>query len=275
MADLAERLAGLTPEGRAALARKLAARARKPLEANTIPRLPAGAVAPLSSAQRRLWLLDRLVPERAAYNVPVAVRLAGPLDAATLGRAWAVIVGRHAILRTAFALDGDEPTQAVVPDAEAPLSVVAVAGATVAEREREAERLARAEGAVPFDLAVAPLVRATLYRIDAADHLLVVVLHHIVADGWAVDLLLRELAAVYDAFARGDPDPLPPLALEYADFAAWHHAREAGGGWRRRSRSGASICAARRPSWRCRPIDRARRASNTAARSCATPSRPT
>ncbi|HEY8602499.1 MAG TPA: amino acid adenylation domain-containing protein, partial [Thermomicrobiales bacterium] len=175
-----------------------------------------------------LWLLDRLVSERAVYNVPFAVRLTGPLDLAALERAWAALIARHTVLRTRFALDGDLPVQIVEAEVACPLTVVPVHGEDREERRAVADRLAREEAARPFDLAVAPLCRATVYRIDADDHLLAVILHHSVSDGWSIDLLLGELAQRYDAFTHDRPDPLPPLALDYADFAAWQREQIAG-----------------------------------------------
>ncbi|HSK80756.1 MAG TPA: amino acid adenylation domain-containing protein, partial [Thermoanaerobaculia bacterium] len=173
-----------------------------------------GSPLPLSFAQKRLWLLDRIEPGNPAYNVPGAVRLAGPLDWTALARSLAGIVRRHEALRTVFRMDRGQPVQAIQP-AAARLPLVDLADLPAFAREAEAERLARRSAAQPFDLWRGPLYRMLALRLAPADHLLLVTFHHIVADGWSLAVFWSELAALYEGV------PLPPLPLQYPDFAVW------------------------------------------------------
>src|SRR5206468_3089700 len=170
--------------------------------------------APASFAQRRLWLVDRLEPGSAAYNVPAFWRLRGALDAAALGRALSTVVARHEALRTTFAERGDEPVQVVAPPA--PLSLV-----PEDLSQAEAGRVAADEAARPFDLAAGPLLRVRLLRLAADDHVLLLTVHHAVCDGWSLGVVCGELAALYDAERSGAGAALPPLAVQYGDYAAW------------------------------------------------------
>ncbi|HEX7242719.1 MAG TPA: condensation domain-containing protein, partial [Longimicrobiaceae bacterium] len=176
---------------------------------------------PLSFAQERLWFLHRLAPESVAYNVPATLRLRGPLDAAALGRALGALVERHESLRTVFPVAGGEPVQEVLPSDGFSLPVDDLAALPAGEREAEAARRARAVGEGPFDLERGPLFRAALLRLDAEDHVLALAMHHVVSDGWSMGVLFRDLDALYGAFSRGEPSPLAPLPVQYADFAVW------------------------------------------------------
>ncbi len=176
---------------------------------------------PLSFAQERLWFLHRLAPESVAYNVPATLRLRGPLDAAALGRALGALVERHESLRTVFPVAGGEPVQEVLPADGFSLPVDDLAALPAGEREAEAARRARAVGEGPFDLERGPLFRAALLRLDTEDHVLALAMHHVVSDGWSMGVLFRDLDALYGAFSRGEPSPLAPLPVQYADFAVW------------------------------------------------------
>ncbi len=179
--------------------------------------------APVSHAQRRLWLLDRIEPGSALYNISRAVRLRGHLDRDALARSFSALVARHESLRTAFALAGDVPVQRIHPAFEVAIATPALRASAPADRRAEAEERARADAIRPFDLETPPLFRVCLLEIDAREHLLVLTLHHIVTDGWSMGVLARELAALYRAFVRGEPASLPPLPIQYADFARWQH----------------------------------------------------
>ncbi|HEX8245846.1 MAG TPA: condensation domain-containing protein, partial [Longimicrobium sp.] len=205
----------------AELARALDASARGATAA-PIPRLPGDGPFPLAPAQRRLWLWEQMNPGAAAYNIPVALRLAGPLEAPALERALGEIVRRHEALRTAFAVEGGGPVQVILPEAPFTLPVETLPAGAGGEALHR--RLA-AEGVRPFDLAGGPPFRALLLRTGDEEHVLLLTFHHIVSDGWSIQLLLRELSALYNAFGRGEPSPLPPLPLRYADYAAWHQER--------------------------------------------------
>jgi amino acid adenylation domain-containing protein len=201
---------------------------------------PRDVPPPLGFAQQRLWFLQQMEPASTAYNVPSALRLRGVLDVAALERALGDTVARHESLRTVFAAGaGDEPVQVIHPAAPVRLAVEDVGGAD--DPEAEAHRLAAEEAATPFDLERGPLFRARLIRIAPEDHVLLVTLHHAVSDGWSMGVLFREVAALYGARARGGESPLPPLPVQYADFAVWQRAHLRGavmeaqlGYWQRR-----------------------------------------
>jgi amino acid adenylation domain-containing protein len=181
--------------------------------------------APLSFAQERLWFLDQLEPGSAAYNIPAALRLAGQLDVEILRRSFNEVVRRHESLRTSFASDGERPVQIVAPELELSVPVIDLGELPEELREAEAVRLATEEARRPFDLGRAPLLRARLLRLDAQEHVLLLTLHHIVGDAWSMDVLVREVAALYEAFLGGRPSPLAELPIQYADYAAWQRGR--------------------------------------------------
>jgi amino acid adenylation domain-containing protein len=181
-------------------------------------------LAPMSFAQQRLWFIDRLSPGISAYNNPVAVRLRGAIDRAALEAALAEIVRRHDILRTTFGLVDGEPSQRIHPFD--PAAVPGIEDLDLrplpeAEREAEARRLLWQVVERPFDLAHGPVLRHALARLGEEEHLFVTVMHHILWDEWSQGIYIGELAALYDAFRDGKPSPLPPLPMQYADWAAW------------------------------------------------------
>ena len=188
------------------------------------PLVPArrdGAL-PLSFGQQGLWLLHQMEPGIPFYNIPLCIRLTGALDADALRRALAETVRRHEALRTVFREVPGGPVQVIVAapgDFPLPLSDLAALGRGGAEGE--AGRMARAEAAAPFDLSCDAMLRGRLVRVAADEHLLLLTVHHIAADGWSLGVLFRELASLYGAFADGRPSPLPDLPLQYADYAAW------------------------------------------------------
>ncbi|WP_243653040.1 non-ribosomal peptide synthetase [Tumebacillus sp. BK434] len=166
--------------------------------------------ARLSIAQQRLWFLDRLEAGSALYNLPLALRLTGKLDLDALEQALVEVVRRHEALRTVFA-ERDEGT----------VQVVQPPGAVTLQRCASWEAL-QADAALPFDLEQGPLFRAALWQAAEAEHVLLLNMHHIVSDGWSLELLRREVAALYAAFSSGAPAPLPELPVQYSDFAEWH-----------------------------------------------------
>lgn len=176
---------------------------------------------PLSFSQQRLWFLDRLLPGSAAYNIPVALRFTGTLDTAALERALREIVRRHAILRTTYHEVSGEPIQRVAPDAALPIAAHDLRGIAESERESSALILMAQAAREPFDLSRDPPLRASLLRLSDTTQILALTIHHIAADGWSVDVLLRELTALYGAFVAGQPSPLPGLPIQYADHAIW------------------------------------------------------
>jgi Condensation domain/TubC N-terminal docking domain len=174
-----------------------------------------------SFSQQRMWLLDQLESGTPTYNISNVLRLSGTLDAEALKRSLREIVSRHEALRTTFAVVDGEPVQVISPTMDTKLPVEDLSGLPQAEREAEAKRLALEEKRRPFDLERGPLVRTKLVRLDQEEHLLLLTMHHIVSDGWSLGVFWRELGALYEAFSRGEPSPLPELPIQYADYAVW------------------------------------------------------
>ncbi|MBV9790335.1 MAG: amino acid adenylation domain-containing protein, partial [Chloroflexi bacterium] len=233
MSNFADRIAALSPEKRALLLRKLN---QQPGQASqpSIQRQPRDRNEfPLSFAQQRLWFLDQLTPGIPIYNEPLAVRLSGALDVPVLQRSLNEIVRRHEALRTTFVqtattIDGapvEQPMQHIAEELNHPegtrLPVVDLSELPAAERESEVHQQASTEAQRPFDLSQGPLIRATLLQLGPSEHVLLLTLHHIVSDAWSLGVLVREIAALYDAFSRGQTSPLPELGVQYVDFAEW------------------------------------------------------
>ncbi|MBL1100575.1 non-ribosomal peptide synthetase [Streptomyces coffeae] len=215
------RRADLSPAKRALLAKLTSTTARP---AGAIPRRPADPRPPLSFAQRRLWFIDQMVPGTPAYNVPVSLRLRGPLRLDVVERAVAEMVRRHETLRTTFPSVDGEPWQEIDPHATVTPVLVDLTDARDEDRgarEARLNRLMSEESRRSFDLATGPLVRFTVYRLEPELHVLLLNAHHIAVDGWSLGLFWRELLALYGAFADGRPSPLPELPIQYADFAIW------------------------------------------------------
>lgn len=179
-------------------------------------------VFPLSFAQQRLWLLDRLAPGRTTYTMPFAWQICGVLDQTALECTLLELVTRHAGLRTTFPLRQDMPVQQIAPaPASLSLSVWDLRELPAEERLSHAHGLLQEEIHQPFQLDNGPLWRARLIRIDDQTHIFFFCMHHIISDGWSLSILRRELAALYRAHAAHRPSPLAPLALQYADYALW------------------------------------------------------
>ena len=194
----------------------------KALEADSSREIGGGAFTfPLSFAQERLWFLDRLQQGSSTYNVPLALRLTGALDVEALEEALNAVVERHEALRTTFADEEGEPLQVVHVELRVPVAVVDLAGVPAGEREDALESALLVDGLEPFDLAQAPLLRAHLYRLGEDEHALLLTVHHIVADGWSLGIVLRELAELYRARVTGETPDLEEPALQYGDFAVW------------------------------------------------------
>ncbi|MEU0032366.1 condensation domain-containing protein, partial [Streptomyces sp. NPDC006335] len=175
---------------------------------------------PLSFAQQRLWFLDQLEPGSADYNVPMHLRLDRDIDVAALRAALTAVVARHEVLRTRLVAGSDGVAYQVIdPPGPVPLPVVDVS-ATV-DPVTVTRQLVAAEAAEPFDLTAGPVLRACLIRLGAAGHVLAVSVHHVASDEWSARIFGREMELLYEAFRAGEPDPLPPLEVQYADYAAW------------------------------------------------------
>ncbi|WP_256737341.1 condensation domain-containing protein, partial [Pseudomonas tolaasii] len=175
---------------------------------------------PLSFAQQRLWFLTLMEGANTAYNIPIGLRLRGQLHVEALQRALARIVARHETLRSRFAQQGDEAQVLIVPAEDVlPLQVQDLRRHPQPQQALDA--LIHGEASAPFDLERGPLLRGRLVVMADDHHVLLLTLHHIVSDGWSMGVLTRELMALYQAFSHGQPDPLPPLPIQYGDFAVW------------------------------------------------------
>ncbi len=219
MHDLAERIAGLSAEERALLELMLAEdEIRSP--APQISRR-ATETAPLSFAQERLWFLEQLVPGTPLYTMPGALQLSGPLDPSLLRQSLNALVVRHEALRTSFGSVDDQPIQQVCKALDLDLPLLDLTALPASDRPAALQQLISVEAGTLFDLARGPLIRTTLVRLAPDDHVLLVTLHHLIADGWSLGILLHDLTVLYTAFINSRPAPLAELPLQYADFAAW------------------------------------------------------
>ena len=184
---------------------------------------------PLSFAQQRLWFLDQMEPGSSFYNIPVAMRLRGVLNVEALEWTLSEVVRRHEVLRTHFiAVDG-EPVQVIEAAAPIKLEVLDLSVLDETERTAETQRLVKQEIARPFDLMRDPLLRVSLVRLQEDEHVALVTMHHIISDGWSIGVLVREVAALYGAYVRGEESPLAELPVQYADFAHWQRSWLQGG----------------------------------------------
>jgi len=174
--------------------------------------------APLSFAQQRLWFLDQFEPGSSAYNMPFALRLTGELHVAAMERALTEVVRRHEVLRTTFSVVDEQPVQVVGEMTPFVLPVVQVGEHEQVQRVRQ---LIREEATQPFDLEHGPLARARLLKLGEQEHVLLFTMHHIVSDGWSMDVLMKEVGALYDAYQHGKESPLEELSIQYADYAVW------------------------------------------------------
>lgn len=193
-------------------------------------RAPRVREFPLSFSQQRLWFLEQLVPGSAAYNVPSAVRIQGALDLEVWRRCCDEIVRRHEVLRTTFAEVDGRPVQRVAESGQVDFAVVDCTHLVGDDREREVRRLAREEVQRPFALVAGSLLRVRFFRLAPDEHVLLLTMHHIVADLWSMAVAVRELVALYPAFLVGARSPLPELPIQYADYAAWQRGRLEGPG---------------------------------------------
>ncbi|MGX5725422.1 non-ribosomal peptide synthase/polyketide synthase [Metapseudomonas otitidis] len=213
---LVERIKGLDHPRRQALFRKLA---EKGVNLARLPIVPLSEREglPLSYAQQRQWFLWQLEPGSAAYNMPTALHLKGELDLGALQRSFDTLVARHEPLRTTFVLEDGQPRQRIHPQGRVDIEHEHLPGADEAQL---AEAIGR-EAQRPFDLEHGPLLRVRLLELGEDDRVLVLTQHHIVSDGWSMQLMVEELIALYQGFRLGHDAKLPPLAIQYADYAAW------------------------------------------------------
>ncbi len=196
-------------------------KAGQELKAPPIVPVPRHGILPLSFAQERLWLMDRLEQNNTAYNIPAALRFIGSLNIAALEQSFNEIVRRHEVLRTTFTVVDGQPIQVIAPSLTLKIPVVDLQALPEAEREAEVLKLADRDAQLPFDLARGPLLRVTLLKLGESEHIVILTMHHIVSDAWSDAIFIREIAALYEAFSTGKSSPLPELSIQYADFAHW------------------------------------------------------
>ena len=178
-------------------------------------------IVPASLAQQRFWLLEQLGQGSGAFNIPIRWLLKGQIRPELMERAFSELIRRHDILRTTLIQVEGQPMQRIAPALNIKVQVTDLTGLPEDQRSEEADRLCRENGEQPFELSTLPLLRAALIRVDEHECILHVTAHHIVADGWAVGLLAKEIGDIYDAYVRELPSPLPDPEMQYADYAAW------------------------------------------------------
>jgi amino acid adenylation domain-containing protein len=176
---------------------------------------------PLSFAQQRLWFLDQLQPGKATYNCPAAMRFVGTLNLAALAQSLNEVVRRHEVLRVRFSARDGSPVQINAPSLQVPLPLIDLSGLPRSRAEVEIERLSGLEAQRGFDLSKDELLRTKVLRVSVDEHVVLVTMHHIVSDGWSIGVLVKEVAALYQAYAKGSKAALGPLAVQYADYAHW------------------------------------------------------
>jgi len=222
MTELQTRLQGLSPERRRLMELRMRGAGPRAAGPALSPRPRPGGAAPLSHAQRQLWVIERMQPGSAAYTVARPLRIRGLLDVDALERALDALRARHEALRTVFAERESGPVQLVHPPGSTSFPVDDLSHLADDAREAAVRRRVDEDANTGFDLETGPVFRARLLRLADDEHVLLLCMHHIVSDGWSLGVLQRELGALYTAFSRGRPDPLAPLALQYADYAVWH-----------------------------------------------------
>jgi len=218
---LARRFIGLPLEKRQMF---LAALQREGVDFSRFP-IPTGVEAEdrqaLSYAQQRMWFLWQLDPQGGAYNLPGAVRLSGRLNLRALEQAFASLVERHETLRTVFQRQADDSLSQVPASAPLVICHEDFSALPASEREQAVVQAAEQQSVLPFDLAVGPLLRVTLLKLAEQEHVLLLTLHHIVSDGWSMNVLIDEFIRCYDAFDAGQPPQLAALPIQYSDYALW------------------------------------------------------
>jgi len=212
---------GLTAKQQAVLDKLLTGQLKGELTVEGVPKRKVFSPVPLSYSQQRLWILDRLVPGMVSYNLPLAREFTGDIRVGLLEEVFNEIIRRHESLRTVFALENEEPVQVILPELKFKVETIDLRQLPVEVREKETARLVSEEAAKPFDLEQGPLLRVTVVHLEKNKHALLYTMHHIISDTWSMQLFTGEFAAVYDAFSRGKPSPLPAPSLQYADFAVW------------------------------------------------------
>jgi amino acid adenylation domain-containing protein len=212
---------GLSEKRQAVLDRLLKVKVPLDFKLKSIPKREVFSPVPLSFSQERLWVLDRLVPGSSIYNFPSVVRIKGELDLPVFERSINESIRRHESLRTIFKMENEEPVQVIMPQMQTKIEVIELSHLPAPEREKETNRLTAEEAGKPFDLERGPLLRVLLLVHAIDTHILLYTMHHIITDGWSLELFRKELITIYEAYLAGNPSPLPEPSVQYADFALW------------------------------------------------------
>ena len=221
MSNSSKRAFELSPEKLALLNLLLEEEGLNAVSTPKISRRKDDKSVPLSFAQQRLWFLDQLEPGSITYNMPIGIRLKGLLNVTALQQSLGEIVRRHETFRTTFAVVEGQPVQVIAPVQNFTLPVVSLRELPEHERQTQALRIGTEDAQQPFKLAQGPLLRSKLLQLTEEEYILLLTMHHIISDAWSMGVFIRELAALYEAFANGLPSPLSELLIQYADFAHW------------------------------------------------------
>ncbi len=222
MSDITDSLEGLSPEKRELLA--LLLKEEQPTQGNRIQPLKREINQfPLSFSQQRLWFLDRLDPGSPLYNLPMAVRIKGSLSLSALTSSITTVIHRHESLRTVFSEVDGKPIQIILETI--PISIIEhdLCNEFDDDKETKANSLAEILVAEPFDLKTAPLMRIHLIHLEELDHIVLIVMHHIISDGWSLGILVEEIIGFYEISLTGEEPTISPLPIQYPDFAVWQH----------------------------------------------------
>lgn len=223
MSDLEKRLAQLSPAKRALLEKMILERGGQ--VTSRIPVRPSDAEPELSGAEKRLWFVDLIAKDDPFYNMPLAANLHGKLNQEAIQSAVDQVVARHESLRTTYHVTDGVPYRTIHKEVDVPCSFDDLSAVSREESSSELHRRLRAAGRMPFDLENGPLLRVHVYRLGAEHHVILLVMHHIVSDGWSMIVMLREMTLAYEGMVAGQEHQLAPLTIQYADFAHWQNER--------------------------------------------------
>ncbi|HET8842842.1 MAG TPA: condensation domain-containing protein, partial [Ktedonobacteraceae bacterium] len=224
MDDLTKRVGKLDPDKLKLLILQASKKKAEIAPTGGITRRKERDTAPLSFAQQRLWFLNQLVPNNPFYNVPLILRLSGPIQLDALEKSIQQILSRHEALRTTFIYQQGQFVQSILPQSHLPsqpLLVFDISPLPVEQREQEIQHLILQEARYPFNLSSDLMLRARVIRVAQQEHVLLLTLHHVACDGWSLGIIHYEISTLYNALINNQPSPLAPLPIQYADFAYW------------------------------------------------------
>lgn len=224
MSTLLQTVADLSPVQRAILEQRLKQKRASVARARITRQSRDENSFVLSFAQQRLWFLHRLAPESNAYNIPNALHASGPLNLDALAQSINEIRRRHEVLRTTFAVRDGQPVQIIRPATGEKLPLTDLSVVPEAERQPLAQQLIESESNRAFDLEQETALRVSVLRLEQDEHVILFTMHHVASDSWSIDVLVKEVATLYEAFSAGKASPLPELPIQYADFAVWQRA---------------------------------------------------